>query len=288
MNIGIGLPASIPGVTGELLLEWARRADAGRFSSLGVIDRLVYPNYEPLITLAAVAGVTRRVRLMTTVLIAPLRSAGMLAKQAASLDALSAGRLTLGLGIGGREDDFEVAEADLRTRGRRFDRQLETLARVWAGESFSQTAGRVGPAPARVGGPEVLIGAYSQAAIKRVGRCNDGYIAGGRSPQQVPEFFGMAEQAWREAGRPGKPRLVVCSYFGLGPAAVEQVAATIVDYYAFLGAGAQQMASRVPSTAAALRGLIDVFQGTGADELVLWPCIAELEQIERLAEVIGL
>jgi alkanesulfonate monooxygenase SsuD/methylene tetrahydromethanopterin reductase-like flavin-dependent oxidoreductase (luciferase family) len=102
MNIGIGLPAAIPGVKGDVILEWARRADSAAFSSLGVLDRVVYQNYEPLMTLAAVAGVTKRLRLMTALLIAPLRRTALLAKQIASLDALSNGRLTLGLGIGAR------------------------------------------------------------------------------------------------------------------------------------------------------------------------------------------
>src|SRR5437868_12303895 len=106
MKIGIGLPVAIPGTPGSLILEWAKQAEQGPFSSLGVLDRVVYDNYEPLVTLAAVAGVTTRLRLVTTVLLAPLRNTGLLAKQAASLDALSGGRLTLGLGIGGREDDF--------------------------------------------------------------------------------------------------------------------------------------------------------------------------------------
>ena len=109
MDIAIGLPATIPGTSGSLVLDWARRADAGPFSSLGILDRLVYPNYETMITLAAAAAVTDRIRVMSTILIAPLRRGGVLAKQAATLDALSGGRLTLGIGVGAREDDFRAA-----------------------------------------------------------------------------------------------------------------------------------------------------------------------------------
>src|SRR6266404_5515491 len=124
MQIGIGLPATIPGVQGKHILDWAKKVDTGPFSSLSILDRLVYPNYEPLITLAAVAGVTQRVRLVTTVLLAPLRRPAILAKQAASLDALCGGRLTLGLGVGGREDDYRAVAVPFNRRGKYFDEQL--------------------------------------------------------------------------------------------------------------------------------------------------------------------
>src|SRR5918996_3026799 len=113
MDVGIGLPATIPGVEREQLLEWARRAEAAGFSSLGTIDRIVYPNYESLIALAAAAAVTERIRLVTDVLLAPLRTnTALLAKQTATLDSLSEGRLVLGLAPGAREDDFAVSGAD--------------------------------------------------------------------------------------------------------------------------------------------------------------------------------
>src|SRR5947207_8606802 len=105
MKIGIGFPANIPGVQGKHLISWAKKADVGPFSSLGLIDRLVYDNYDPLIAFAAAAGATQRIRFTTSILLAPLHNAALLAKQAASLDAISGGRLTLGLGVGLREDD---------------------------------------------------------------------------------------------------------------------------------------------------------------------------------------
>src|ERR687894_669889 len=145
MDVGIGLPATIPGTGGSLILDWAKRADSGPFSSLGIIDRLVYPHYEPLITLAAAAAVTDRVRLTSTILIAPLRGAGVLAKQAASIDALSGGRLTLGLGVGAREDDFRAAPASFHDRGRRFEEQLDLMRRVWSGQPVSNEVAATGP-----------------------------------------------------------------------------------------------------------------------------------------------
>jgi alkanesulfonate monooxygenase SsuD/methylene tetrahydromethanopterin reductase-like flavin-dependent oxidoreductase (luciferase family) len=287
MDIAIGLPATIPGTKGSLVLDWAKRADPGPFSSLGILDRLVYPNYEPLITLAAAAAVTERVRLMTTVLITPLRRAGMLAKQAATIDALSGGRLTLGLGVGAREDDFHFAPASFHDRGRRFEEQLELMKRVWSGQPVSDEVGPVGPPPAQAGGPELLIGGYTPVSIQRVGRWGDGFISGGvRDPEQVRQLFDLAEESWRTEGREGKPRLVASLYYALGPNA-DRGGDYIRDYYSYFGPGADDMARSIPSTQEALDNLIRGLGEVGADEVVCWPTVAELDQVDLLAELVG-
>ncbi len=287
MDIGIGLPATIPGTRGSLILDWAKRADSGPFSSLGIIDRLVYPNYEPLITLAAAAAVTDRVRLTSTILIAPLRGAGVLAKQAASIDALSGGRLTLGLGVGVREEDFNVAPATFHDRARRFEEQLELMKRVWSGQPASDEVGPIGPPPARPGGPELLIGGYTPPAIRRVGRWGDGYISGGiPDPEQVRQLFDLAEESWRAGGREGRPRLVASLYYALGPDA-ERGGDYIRDYYGYFGPGADDMARSIPSSPEAVEGLIRGFGEVGADEVICWPTVAELDQLDRLAGLVG-
>jgi alkanesulfonate monooxygenase SsuD/methylene tetrahydromethanopterin reductase-like flavin-dependent oxidoreductase (luciferase family) len=286
MQIGIGHPGTIPGVKGQFILDWAKRADAGPFSSLASLDRLVYPNYDALITLTAAAAVTQRIRLITTVLLVPLHNAVVLAKQTASLDAISGGRLTLGVGVGGREDDFRAASASFHDRGKRFEAQLDTMKRVWSGQPLAEDIGPIGPAPVQPGGPELLIGGYSPTAIKRVGRWGNGYISGGAPPPVARQNYALAEQAWKAAGRAGKPRFVAATYWGLGPNAAERVGAYIRNYYAFVGPMVEQMASSVPSTPEALKGAIQAFADIGVDELICWPCIPGLDQVDRLAELI--
>jgi alkanesulfonate monooxygenase SsuD/methylene tetrahydromethanopterin reductase-like flavin-dependent oxidoreductase (luciferase family) len=288
MKIGIGLPATIPGASPSLVLDWARKAEAGPFSSLTTLDRLVYPNYESLITLAVAAGATRRIRLMTTILLAPLRPTAILAKEAATLDALSNGRFTLGLGIGGREDDFHAVAAAFNKRGRAFEKQLETMKRIWSGERLAEHIGPIGPAPITQGGPELLIGGYSPAALNRVAHWADGYVSGGQAnPTRLAETYATIEKDWNERGRPGKPRHVGAVYCALGPEAADKSAPYIRSYYAFMGPRVQDMITRLPTTAETLKNLIHTFADIGMDELILWPCVAELDQVDRFAELVG-
>ena len=287
MKVGVGLPATIPGVSGEHILEWARKVEAGPFSSVGALDRLVFDNYEPLIALAAAAAVTKRVRLMTSVLLAPLRTAGILAKQAASLDALSDGRLTLGLGIGGRADDFAAAPAEMARRGKRFEEMLETMKRTWGGGPAADGTGAMGPTPGRAGGPELLIGGTSHGAVRRAARYADGYISGGAAPPQVVDaIFRKVVEQWREARRTGEPRLAGLAYFALGPDAKAQSDAYLTSYYGFLGDRANMIADNVIATPESVRATIRGYEAIGMDEVTLSPAVPNLEQIDRLADAL--
>ena len=159
MEIGIGLPTTIPGATGEEVLEWARRADAAGFSSLGTIDRLVYPNYEPLIALAAAAAVTERARLVTAIALLPCRAERRAAwpSRRRRIQALSDGRLVLGVAVGGRADDYEASGVPMEGRGERMEQMLDEikrhLGRRGARHAGGDRAGRLGrPAVARSSG----------------------------------------------------------------------------------------------------------------------------------------
>ena len=204
MKIGIGLPDSIPGVTPPLVTEWAARADAGPYSSVGTEDRLVYPNYDSLITLAAAASVTQRVRLITNILLAPLRNAGILAKQAATLDLLSGGRLTLGVAVGSRDTDYRAAPADFKTRGRRFDEQIAFMKRIWNGEAIADDIPQVGPSPVQPGGPELLFGGQTEHAVARTARWGDGYIGGGHDVDEIERRHEQVRDAWDANGTGGR------------------------------------------------------------------------------------
>ena len=287
MKVGIGLPGNVPGTKGEFILEWARRADDGPFSSIGAIDRLVYDNYEPLVMLSAAAGATSRVRLLTGVLLAPLRNSGVLAKQAASLDAISGGRLTLGVGVGRRPDDYEAAPAEYQQRGRQMNRTLATMRRIWSGEAAREGIGPMGPAPAQPGGPEVLIGAGTPQAVRRVGRYADGFIAAAGNAAAVQELYAVAVESWEAQGRSGKPRLAGVASYALGPNASDKVGGYIRHYYSFLGDAAEQMARNAISTPEAVKDALRDMEGIGMDEVVFLPSVAEMDQLERLADVIG-
>jgi alkanesulfonate monooxygenase SsuD/methylene tetrahydromethanopterin reductase-like flavin-dependent oxidoreductase (luciferase family) len=281
MDVAIGLPNAVPGTTGGQLVEWARRADARGFSSLGTIDRIVYENYEPLTALAAAAAVTERIGLCTSVLLAPLHvNAVKLAKQALSVQALSDGRFSLGLGLGGRDDDYEVSGIEPVARGRRLDEMLEKIKEVWS-------EGEIGPTVAGV--PELIVGGHADASFARAARFADGWIAAASGPDQFAAGLEKTRAAWSEAGRDGGPRTQALAYFSLGDRAEAEARAYLTDYYAWLG---EDIAGFLVASAAkdteTVKQFVAAYEAAGCDELILCPSSGDPDQVDLLADAAGL
>jgi alkanesulfonate monooxygenase SsuD/methylene tetrahydromethanopterin reductase-like flavin-dependent oxidoreductase (luciferase family) len=261
-------------------LNWARRADEGNFSSLGVFDRVLYHSLESLAVVAAVAAVTQRIRLATTVLIAPLRNTVLLAKEAATIDALSGGRLTLGVSIGARRDDYEVTGVDHGTRGKRLDEQLAELRAHWEESA-------VGPKPIQPNGPELIVGGFSDVAFARAARYADGYMHGGGPPRAFAGAADKARAAWIDAGRPGKPHLWGMGYFALNKDHAEAGRDYLRDYYSFTGPFAERIAEGLLTTPQAVTAFVRGYADAGCDELVLFPTAADEHELDRLADVLA-
>jgi alkanesulfonate monooxygenase SsuD/methylene tetrahydromethanopterin reductase-like flavin-dependent oxidoreductase (luciferase family) len=288
MDIGIGLPSTIPGIPGRLIPEWATAAEQAGFASLGTLDRVVYANLETVPVLAAAAAVTERIGLTTAILIGPYRGNGaLLAKQLATVDAIAGGRLQVGIAVGGRPDDYEATGSPFTERGRAFDAQLAEMRAVWAQEPRGH-AGPIGPAPVQAGGPPLLMGGNAPATFRRMTEFGAGWIMGGGGPQAFAAGADKARQAWREAGRAGAPRFAALAYVSLGEDAEEHARAYLTDYYSFIGEFAQQIAAGALTSPQKVADAIAAFTDAGCDELVLFPCHPDIAQVALTAEAAGL
>lgn len=279
MKVGIGLPNAVAGTSAEDLLEFARRADAHGFSSLGTIDRVVYGNYEPLAALAAAAVVTERIELMTSVMLGPLRlNAVQTAKQALSINQLSGGRLTVGIGLGARGDDYEASGVDYEDTGEKLDAMLGYFSEALEDE-------KIGPRGA--GAPRILLGGHVAASFQRAASYGEGWIAGGVPPDMYADLAGQAREAWSEAGRDGEPRLASLAYYALGDGAEQKAQAYLTDYYAFLGEEtAGQIAASAATDADTVKGYLSAFEDAGCGELIFFPCSPDPGQADLLAEAL--
>ncbi|GAA3191278.1 LLM class flavin-dependent oxidoreductase [Dactylosporangium siamense] len=280
MDIGVVLPSGIPGVDGRVVVEWARRADAGPFSSVAVPDRLRYDNLDLMMTLAAAAAVTRRVRIMSNVLLTPLRPSPWLAKQVGTLTALAPDRVTLGVGVGARRQDYETAGVPWQRRGALLDEQLAALTSRPAHDDEQL----VGPAPR--GAVEILIGGASQRALDRLVAHGDGYVAGGIRPEFFSAEAAASVAAWRRAGRSGRPRLVAGGWFSSSEDLDDDASRWLASYFR-QGGPPGFVNSGICRGTAGVTEQIRRFRAAGADEVILFPCTADLAELDWLAELVS-
>lgn len=286
MKLGIGLPNTLtPDVDRKLMLDWARLADQAGFSTFGTIDQPGYDSWEPLATLAAVASVTERTRLATTILQLANRNEVLVAKQAAVIDRLSGGRMDLGVAMGNRESDFKALGVRYKGRARKFERQVRKIRRTWrAARKSDRENGITGPAPLQKK-PQIIIGAMSQPGIARAVALGDGFIFSTTGPemmaQTTPGIRTMAEQA----GKKGY-RVVGLAYCGIGPdprRALEEATTSVMRYYrGQLWTTPDRLIHHGPSDVIA--EAVKEYEAAGIDELIMFPEIPRIDQVERLAE----
>jgi alkanesulfonate monooxygenase SsuD/methylene tetrahydromethanopterin reductase-like flavin-dependent oxidoreductase (luciferase family) len=280
MRVGIGIPNAVPGVDAASVVPWSREAEAAGFASLGVVDRIRYDGLEPLTTLGAAAGATSFIGLVTMVVIGPLRTTAVLAKQAAALDSVSGGRFVLGLAVGARTEDYAALDVPSRGRGNRLADQLVELRRCFETDGFGPLASP--------NGPPLLVGGTSDVTFERIARSADGYVHGGGPVRTFTRAAEKTRKAWADHGRIGRPSLWAQAYFALGGEEASAAGRSyLLDYYSFTGPFARTIAAALLDTPQAVVSYLRSYAQAGCDELVLLPATAGLDQVERLAEVVA-
>ncbi|MFC7493264.1 MULTISPECIES: LLM class flavin-dependent oxidoreductase [unclassified Nocardioides] len=294
MDVGMTLPVMEPDLweSADTLESWARAVDDGPWSSLCWGERMAFDNPYSLTLLGAVAAWTSRVRLTTTVVVPQLHDPVSLAKALATGDRLCGGRLTVGLGVGGREEDYLAAGASpvTKTMGEMAAR-VAVMKKVWAGERVVDSVLPVGPLPVQPGGPPLLVGTLGPRTIRSAAAWADG-LAGmslAVDLEEMARVFALTRTAWADRGRP-EPRVTTSFWFALGPvdAAREQIRRHLRHYMNWIP---EQYVDALAATAgfagsvADLRDLLRRIEDLGCDEVQLIPTSSAVEQVDRLTDL---
>ena len=281
MKIGIGIPNQVRDVHASVIPAWAAQAEDAGFAMLSTVGRIAYPGVDDTVALAAAAGATSTIGLMSGVLLGTVWPPTLLAKTLAGIDGVSGGRLTAGIGIGGsRPDDFVVDGLPPAGLGKRIDHDLEVYRSVWRGEPVGGGANAAVPAGTRE--VPLLFGGNAPASFRRMATWGEGYIAGAVPAAMAKASFESARAAWQDAGRSGSPRLIALAYFAIGDP--DRGKANIFDYYSIAGDYfANLLVENVASTAEQVRSIIASFEDIGVEELVFDSGTDDIDDIARLA-----
>lgn len=287
------MPVMEPNLDAATLKAWARVIDGGPFSSLCWGERIAFDNPECLSLMGALSAWTDRVRLVTTVVVPQLHDPVLLAKALATGDMLSEGRLTVGLGVGGRREDYLAVGADPATQTMRgMADSVAVMKRVWAGEKITESVLPVGPPPVQSGGPQIMVGTTGPKTVRSAATWAHG-LAGTTLDLDVDkqnELFDVARAAWAEAGKP-EPHLATSFWFAIGdgdePRA--QVHRHLRRYMNWIPA--EYVDAMAPTTGWAgtddeLLEVLRRFAAIGTDELHLIPTSSNIDQLRHVAEVV--
>jgi len=290
MDVGMNLPVMAPGLDREAFHEWCHRIERGPFASIAAGERISFFNPDMTAALAAASVLTERVRVVSGVFVPMLHHPVMLAKQLATIDVLSNGRFVAGLGVGGREQDYQSVEAPLGHRLTRLAQSVERMRRVWEGEPVVEGALPVGPRPIQRGGPKLLAGSLMVESIRAAAAWADGLygFSFGPSHAEMSLQFEAARSAWKEREKP-VPWLATGFWYALGDDARSQLDRYLDRYLNFMAPAARQNVQRicVATSMKALKDALAQANDAGADEVLLVPTTSNPEDVDRVADLIG-
>jgi alkanesulfonate monooxygenase SsuD/methylene tetrahydromethanopterin reductase-like flavin-dependent oxidoreductase (luciferase family) len=206
----------------------------------------------------------------------------LLAKEAASIDGISGGRLTLGLGLGVRPDDFTVDGRGVTNRGRTMDSDLEIYHEVWNGGRIAGGPNQAVPAGTRP--VPLMFGGHTASALARMAKWGQGYIETSMYLNSISDAFDNARAAWQQAGRNGSPRLIATREFALGDGDLGRT--NIYDYCSGSPRMAKAVSARVATTVNEIQQIVEAVTAFGADEIIFNPATDDPDDIERLAEIV--
>ena len=291
MKYSVCLPYMKKGIRRHDFLDWFRVLDQGPFESLSCGERITGYTYEMRAVLAAAAAVTERIRIVPSLYVLPMHDAVWAAKEIATLDVLSEGRVTVTVGVGGRETDYKAVNANFKNRFKRMDEQVATMKRIWAQEPPFEGCDPVGPEPVQAGGPPIIAGSMGPKSIARVSHWADGlygFAMNGEAPL-IEYFFDTAKKEWANAGRETPPQLIGGFWYSLADDAEPRLKQYAYDYLKVLSeSDAQNIANGMSlHNDAAIMDAIDAIEALGTEELYLVPATADISEVDRLANLLS-
>jgi len=291
MDLSMTLPTMASGLDRALMNEWCAAIDEGPFRSLAIGERIAFDNLEMHTALSYAAARTERVRIAPTLVILPMHPVALMAKKLATLDVLSAGRVDVVVGVGGRDQDYRGAERSFARRHQTLDDQVHELRRLWAGGDAFEGDPPVGPSPVQPGGPPIYSSAMGPKSIARAARWADGnmgFTLGPNTDDHVVAFDAVRD-AWTAAGRSEQPRLSTSFWYSLDDDAGQVLHDYAYRYLSVFGhEGAEMMAGM--TTAAGLDAVAEGLQrldDAGCDEVYLVPTSTNPSHLEDIATLRG-
>ena len=288
IDVGVALPQMATGLDRGRFREWCAGIDDGPFVSVSAGERITFHNLEGITACAAAAVLTSRVRVLANVIVLPWHRTPLIAKQLATIDVLSGGRLDVAVGVGGRGEDYLALGVSDSGRHQRLDQAVAEMRDLWAG-GHAADGHPVGPAPERPQGPRLLASAMGPKSLARAARWADG-VSGFNllaDAAQIAASCRAAERAWADAGRADRPRLVTGSFVALGEGAEANLREFAYRYLeVFSPALARGLADAMPLfTPDALAAALQAAEAAGCDEFIVVPASSDPDMLTALADV---